>query len=426
MQADDAKAYIVVSGDTHAGATTDQYRSYLPQRWHDDFDRWAADFSDGWAVVDELGGELRMGVSSYLSSVNWDSEKRLSDLEGEGIAAEVIYPNTVPPFFPAGVITAPGPRTAQEYERRWEGVKAHNRWLVDFCAMAPGQRAGLAQLLVTDVDNAIDEVTRAKENGLRGVLLPVDHFESLNSWFLPKYDPLWRTLAELELPAHCHSVIPANAASAENGLASPALGLYEGSTFSKRPLPHFILSGVFDRFPQFKLVMTESMAAWIPATIRSLEAFCAGALQPGSITHKFGHEAVSRLSRTPGEYFASNCYVASYLTAEDIRVRDQVGIDRMIWGADYPHHEGTWPYTRRAYRLNFADVPEEETRMILGQNAVRLYGLDEAQLQDIANRIGPKPQDVAQPLTDDEWPADSLCPTFLDRRDMEAMFSGGR
>jgi hypothetical protein len=64
--------------------------------------------------------------------------------------------------------------------------------------------------------------------------------------------------------------------------------------------------------------------------------------------------------------------------------------------------------------------------MILGQNAVRLYGLDEAQLQDIANRIGPKPQDVAQPLTDDEWPADSLCPTFLDRRDMEAMFSGGR
>jgi predicted TIM-barrel fold metal-dependent hydrolase len=426
MQQDDTRAYIVVSGDTHAGATIDQYRSYLPRQWHDAFDQWAADFSDGWAAVDELGGELRMGVSSYLSSVNWDSSRRLSDLEGEGIAAEVIYPNTVPPFFPAGVITAPGPRSRDEHERRWEGVKAHNRWLVDFCAMAPGQRAGLAQLLVTDVGDAIDEVARAKDNGLRGVLLPPDHFESLNSWFLPKYDPLWRTLAELEMPAHCHSVIPANAASPENGPASPALGLYEGSTFSKRPLPHFILSGVFDRFPELKLVMTESMAAWIPTTVRSLEAFCSAALQKGSITHKFGHEAVSRLSKTPGEYFASNCYVASYLTAEDIRVRDQVGVCRMIWGADYPHHEGTWPYTRQAYRLNFAGLPGDETRDILGLNAVKLYGLDEARLQGIADRIGPTPDDVARPLGGDEWPGDSLCPTFLDRRDMEAMYSGGR
>jgi predicted TIM-barrel fold metal-dependent hydrolase len=417
--------YIVVSSDTHAGAQMLDYKPYLPSQWHERFDLWAANFSDGWANVDEPG-DLRMGVSSYLSAVNWESDRRISDLEGEGIAAEVVYPNTVPPFFPAGVITAAGPRNQQEYDARWEGIKAHNRWLVDFCAMVPGRRAGLAQMLASDIDNAIAEAKYAKEHGLSGILLPANHFELLNNWFLPKYDPLWRSLQELELPIHCHSAIPSNAASEENGPASPALGLYEGSGFSKRPLAHFILAGVFDRFPGLKLVMTESMAAWIPPTLQALDSFCKAAAVPGSITNKFGADAVSRLSRKPSEYFSSNCYAASYLTGADIALLDQVGADNIMWGSDYPHHEGTWPYTHEAYRSNFAALPEATTRKILGSTAIEVYNLDANLLQKVADRVGPRPSDVQVPLADSQWPTDSLCPTFLDRADMEAIYTAKR
>jgi hypothetical protein len=59
-------------------------------------------------------------------------------------------------------------------------------------APGPGGHGG------TDVDTAIDEVKAAEAHGLPGVLLPVDHFESLDSWFLPRYNSLWGTLAALE------------------------------------------------------------------------------------------------------------------------------------------------------------------------------------------------------------------------------------
>ena len=59
-----------------------------------------------------------------------------------GIAAEVVFPNTIPPFFPSGSLLAPMPSN-EEFDRRWAGLQAHNRWLADFCADTPGRRAGI-------------------------------------------------------------------------------------------------------------------------------------------------------------------------------------------------------------------------------------------------------------------------------------------
>ena len=84
-------------------------------------------------------------------------------MDGDGIAAEMIFPNTVPPFYPRGIINSAGPATAEEYRLRRAGIKAHNRWLVDFCSQAPGRRVGLAQIFLNDVDDAVSEVRWAKE-----------------------------------------------------------------------------------------------------------------------------------------------------------------------------------------------------------------------------------------------------------------------
>ena len=94
---------------------------------------------------------------------NWDSERRLKETESQGVVAEVLFPNTVPPFFAQGNLTALEP-TAADYERRWAGLQAHNRWVADFCAAAPGRRAGLAQIFLNDVDDALAEVRWAKDN----------------------------------------------------------------------------------------------------------------------------------------------------------------------------------------------------------------------------------------------------------------------
>ena len=81
----------------------------------------------------------------------------IAELEADGVVAEVLFPNTIPPFFPSGNLVAPQP-SPEEYERRWAGLKAHNRWMVDFCNEAPGRRAGIAQIMLNDVDDAVDEI----------------------------------------------------------------------------------------------------------------------------------------------------------------------------------------------------------------------------------------------------------------------------
>src|SRR5271165_58676 len=94
-----SRPYAIFSSDCHAGADLRDYKPYLERRWHEEFDAWASSYNDGWAGID-TESEYKAGVSSFLSPLNWDSSQRLEVLESQGIVAEVIFPNTTPPFFP--------------------------------------------------------------------------------------------------------------------------------------------------------------------------------------------------------------------------------------------------------------------------------------------------------------------------------------
>ena len=85
----------------------------------------------------------------------------------------MLFPNTVPPFFAEGNLVALPP-TPEDYERRWAGVQAHNRWLADFCAATPGRRAGIIQVFANDMADAVEEVRWAAEtfDPFGGILLP--------------------------------------------------------------------------------------------------------------------------------------------------------------------------------------------------------------------------------------------------------------
>ena len=128
--------YVVISTDTHAGADLLDYRQYLPTHLHDDFDQWAKTYV---SPFDDL--------IIATANRNWDHKLRITEMDADGVAAEVLLPNTVPPFFPTTPnITISLPRTRDELEKRWAGVQAHNRWQVDFCSLAPVRRRGLIQL----------------------------------------------------------------------------------------------------------------------------------------------------------------------------------------------------------------------------------------------------------------------------------------
>jgi hypothetical protein len=121
------------------------------------------------------------------------------------------------------------------------------------------------------------------------------------------------------------------------------------------------------------------------------------------------------LREPPSFYARRNCYYgASFPSLAELDGRDEVGIEQICWGNDYPHYEGTFPYNLESLQLTFPGVPDRERRMILGENAARLYKFDLERLRPLAARYGPTPAQVDTPLQ--EVPADSGCYLFVDER----------
>ena len=121
-------------------------------------------------------------------------------------------------------------------------------------------------------------------------------------------------------------------------------------------------------------------------------------IRKGSIG-ELKYTADHALPRSATEYFNQNCWIgASFPGPLDVEARAVIGADRFMWGSDYPHDEGTPPYTREHLRQVFHAVGEQDLRKILGGNAAALYDFDLAKLAPLAAQYGPSVEEVAQPL----------------------------
>lgn len=405
---------VVVSTDCHAGAPLLGYREYLPADRHDDFDRWAAEFADPWDDFEER--EVKPGVASFDSEINWDSDLRRDVLDADGIAAEVIFPNTAPPFFPSGVLSVAVPQTRPDYELRMDGLRAHNRWLAEFCAELPHRRVGVAQVFLNDVDDTVAEIRRFHAMGLTSILLPGDAPGGLVPLYPRELEPVWQVCEELGVVVHKHGNFAGEPVTEEMGPGGAAAGALEGMFWNRRGVAHLILAGVFERYPDLKFVQTETGADWVPSYLRQCDGLYEAAQVEGSFAEYFSGKAIDGLTRRPSEYFATNCWIgASFMSQDEAARRHEIGLDRLMWGSDLPHAEGTYPNTLKALRATFEHVPLEEIEQILSTNPATVYGLDPGRLREIADRIGPLASDVRTPLADDEWPAfphESISPAF--------------
>ena len=381
--------YVVISSDGHCGGEMYEYKQYLPAEWHDEFDAWAATYESPFA--DSVTATAKR---------NWDSEFRITEMDADGIAGEVLFPNTIPPFFTTvGIIGISLPATPQEFTRRWAGLQAHNRWLVDFCGQEPVRRRGIIQVFPQNVDAAVEEVKwAAEQQTLAGVLIPAVPPNSVEPYFHTRYDELWRVCEELELPVchHSGSGIP-DFPWGEPGAMS--IMEFEAPLWTKRTLSHLVLGGVFERFPDLKYSQTEMGGLeWVVDMAFGMDFSVAQQTSTKNRTRTMFADATTRgLSLKPSEYVRRNVYHgASVLAAHDVPFRHELGVDRIMWGTDYPHESCSTPQSLEALRWTFADVPEDECRKMLSENAARLYKFDLEALA--ALEIGPLVDDVRVPL----------------------------
>jgi predicted TIM-barrel fold metal-dependent hydrolase len=411
---------LIVSSDGHAVAPMKEYRQYLPSSTHEEFDAFCEAYErDGLRVVQPESLLQRTDqdvVDQWIETVfkpgrhegQGNSERRLAELDREGVAAEVLFPDFGLPF----ELHPPLIAAIRGWSRPPEQVElanaAHNRWLADFCATAPARFAGLAVASFVDVDATLAEIGWAKEAGLKGVVLPA--FSEDLPLFHERFEPVWSLLEELEMPVNSHTAISSITTHVASGtlkaVPHPAcaapLMTAQAFFFCQQILGHFIWGGVLERHPKLQVVLTEQGSGWVIGAMRGMDY---------SWENSYLRRDVRQVvPRKPSEYFHRQVSLgSSLLSRAEAEARREIGVDKMALGVDYPHHEGTWgagPGTSAWIQatLGAARVPEDEARMILGENAIRVWQLDEPALRDVADRVGPAMSEILTPPSVDHFP----------------------
>ena len=392
------KRYTVISADCHAGLPNSEYREWLDpdlRTTFDDFLRQRAaieqelvssglrnpEFAEEWERENTEG--LRGG---------WDATRRDRELDADGVAGEVIFPDA---DAVAGGASAPfgaglGASGATEGPLALAGARAHNRWLAELCASSPERRAGVAIVpILHDIDAGVAEIVRAREAGLRGGILIPSMWAPYPPYHDHCYDRVWAACQDLDSPIHVHS----GAAPREEYGEHVGIYVAEVRWWSMRPLWFLLWSGVFERFPRLKFVVTECGAFWANDLLWTMDIV----YDREHAAKKLGSQLTSSLKMRPSEYFDRNCFIgASNTRRRELARRYEIGVGNIMWGNDFPHPEGTWPHTREWLRSQFFDLPVEETQQILGSNAAAAYNFDTVALAPLVASIGPTPEDLDQ------------------------------
>jgi predicted TIM-barrel fold metal-dependent hydrolase len=390
--------YLLISADGHTGPPAEHYREYLDEAYHPQFDAHQAELGVIRGFQQEMNKDFREEWEAKTGDgglhAAYDSDARNERLDGEGVAAEVLFPDA-DVLGTGRVASSPfgsglGNPTDCDGELVFAGARAHNRWLADFCAKEPHRRIGVAVVPVTvDVDAAVTEVHEVADRGLRGVMVPTRWFDA-PAYLDPSYEPFWAAVEERGLVLHTHS----GAGPTDYDPMLPgAMAVYatEAYWWAARPLWVLLWGGVFERHPDLRYVIAENGAWWVPDIVAKMDEKFLG----GHNTRKMGDAFRQTITMKPSEYIDRNCFfAASTPGVEDVGRRHEVGIGNLLWGNDFPHPEGTFPYTRELVRRRFHDVPRDECLAILGQNSAALYGVDTAALAPLVERIGPLVDDI--------------------------------
>jgi len=190
---------------------------------------------------------------------------------------------------------------------------------------------------------------------------PPDHLYT-DRW----YDKFWAAAEDLQMPLNMHIF---TGATANHGLAprdpsSKANGAmsFAGAAMTVADL---IQSGVVERFPRLKFVVTEFETGWIAHVLKRLDWAYVRA----------GGEKTFGLPRLPSSYWRSNFYATFEDDPLGIMTRDFIGVDTLMWGNDYPHGDSVFPNSKQVLSEILSDCTPEERWKMTVKNVVELYGL---------------------------------------------------
>ena len=362
---------LIISADSHVFEPSDLWLSALGNRFGEKVPH----------AIDSFGGQEgkyfyvgRPGEAVKMEElVDADAkDRRLEDLAQAGsdpayrlrlmaednVAAEVLNPTWglwIPRIEDAAVRNA--------------CAEVYNDWIQEYCSQDLKRLLAVAMVPIVDVDWAVKELARVVRRGARGVMIGTNPIDGAKPYRDRKYDRFWAAAQEAALPVTLHIVTgkvrdPFTYHGKEERQNVPASFIELFQEAAPTLANEFIFGGIFDRFPKLTVFLSEYDASWLPILkyrVDRIEKF------PG-----FGLLQKKPASR----YIEENVFAGVINDPLAAKLRAEIGVDRIMWGSDFPHPPCPYPNTTQNVEKVLGDMSPEDRFKVVAGNVMKLYDID--------------------------------------------------
>lgn len=280
-----------------------------------------------------------------------DLQLRAADMDKDGIDAELVFPSL-------GLLL---PRIPDR-EGQVESCKIYNDWAWDFCAPLRDRLIPAAMIPCINLDDALEECKRTAAKGYAAFTL----WEGMDNYNEPVWDPIFAFAGEQGIPIVFHTGVGDIPIRAKRG---PGSGMYNYTRQMNDAvdiITQLVAGGVLDRNPKAHILFAEHSAGWLWGLAERMDEVYQG------------HAPVvfPKLSRLPSQIVRDQVHCALQNDIGSIATRRGVGIGALLFATDYPHSEGTFPFSQQVVDRMFAEHPDctmDEFVAVLGGNAASLF-----------------------------------------------------
>lgn len=291
----------------------------------------------------------------------WKPKDRLADMDVNGVEAQMCFPNY--PRFCGQIFLR-----AKDKELAHLCVHAYNDFIVEeWAAEGEGRLIPLCLVPLWDPQLAAAEVRRNAARGVRAVAFSeLPPYLGLPSIYKGHWDPFFEACDETGTVICCHIGSGTKTPKTSDDAPEAVSGtIIFGNSVGA--MSDYLYSGVFARYPNLKVLFAEAQIGWIPYLLERIDDVWE--------THRGWSHSQQYAKERPSVYYRDHIFSTFFKDAVGVSLIDRVGEDNATFETDYPHQDGTWPYSREQAAEQFSDLDDQLIYKLTRGNAIELLDL---------------------------------------------------
>jgi predicted TIM-barrel fold metal-dependent hydrolase len=302
-------------------------------------------------------------ILTFAIKRKYDQPAQLAGMAMEGVDIAVLFPTVCLGILGRNDLDPPLSHAI---------CRAYNDWLGEFCSYSPDQLKMAAMLPIHDVNLACQEIVRCVERygAVAAFLRPnyaIEHF-----WHSTHWDPLYRTLAHLDVPLCFHEGLGSHYSEIEPRFGDNRFMRHVASHSTEMQLAAIaiVLGGIFEAHPALKVAFLEAQSWWVPGLL-------------GRMAWDLEHHRADAplLTQGPFDYWRQHCFSTVEGSEREIGAVVELldSAENICISTDYPHFDSNFPHVSSTILGNPSITPDIGAQILFG--GARLYGFSDADFQ---------------------------------------------